>query len=130
MGGRLMEGRPWRKRWRVADGPPQRIDKHDRQHLQWLFDIADHSEICLAGDGATIESEVLAGRLDGHQFGYLSVKDKNLLRDAVVLRCDAFLTVERKLPKNADHIESELGIRVMTPVAHMGLLRPWAALWL
>jgi hypothetical protein len=117
--------------WIVSDASlKEAFDKHDRLHMQWLFDIADHSAICLTSDGATAESEALAARLDGSQFGYLSVKDKILLRDAVILRCDAFLTVERKLPKNASHIECELGILVMTPVTHMDLLRPWAALWL
>jgi len=117
--------------WIVSDASlKEAFDKQDRWHMQWLFDIADHSAICLAGVGATAESEALAARLDGPQFGYLSGKDKMLVRDAVILRCDAFLTVERRLPKNAEHIRRELGILVMTPVTHMNLLRPWATLWL
>jgi hypothetical protein len=76
-----------------------------------------------------VESEALAARLDESKFGYLSAKDKLLLRHAVLLRCEAFLTVERRLPRNAAHIERELGVRVLTPVTHWDLLRPWAALW-
>jgi len=39
--------------WIVSDASlKEAFDKHDRWHMQWLIDIADHSAICLAGDGA------------------------------------------------------------------------------
>ena len=57
-------------------------------------------------------------RLDEPKFGYLSEKDRLLLRHAIVLRCEAFLTVECRLPHNAAHIERELGIRILTPIMH------------
>jgi len=104
-------------------------DKRDPGHMQWLWDIADHSQVCLDLEGPTTESEALAARLDEPKFGYLSEKDRLLLRDAVVLRCEAFLTVERRLPRNAAHIGRELGIRVMTPITYWEMLRLWAALW-
>jgi len=104
-------------------------DKGDAGHTQWLWDIAHHSEVCLEADGSTVESEELAARLDEPKFGYLSHKDRVLLQHAVALRCEAFLTVEQRLPRNAAHIERHLGIRVLTPMAHWQLLRPWAALW-
>ena len=63
-------------------------------------------------------------------FVYLSKKDRLLLRDAIILRCEAFLTVERRLPRNAVHIERMLGIRILTPITYWEMLRPWAALWL
>ena len=105
-------------------------DKGDSGHMQWLWDIADHSEVCLGGDGPTTESEDLAARLDEPKFGYLSAKDRVLLRHAITLRCEAFLTMERRLPRNATHMERELGIRILTPITHWEMLRPWAALWL
>ncbi|MBS0642108.1 MAG: hypothetical protein JSS43_19755, partial [Proteobacteria bacterium] len=71
----------------------------------------------------------LAARLDEPKFGYLGAKDRLLLCHAVTLRCEAFLTVERRLPRNADHVERELGIRILTPITHWQMLRPWAALW-
>jgi hypothetical protein len=52
-----------------------------------------------------------------------------LLQDAIFLQCDSFLTMERKLPNNAAHIERELGIRVLAPISYWEILRPWAALW-
>jgi hypothetical protein len=104
-------------------------EKRDLGHMQWLWDIADHSEVCLHGDGPTAASEALATKLNEQKFGYLSEKDRILLREAVILRCEAFLTVERRLPRNAAHIQSKLGIRVMTPITHWEMMRPWAALW-
>ena len=104
-------------------------DKRDPGHMQWLWDIADHSEICLEGNGSTKASKALAARMDEAKFGYLGEKDRLLLRDAITLRCEAFLTVERRLPKNAAHIERVLSIRILTPINHWEMLRPWAALW-
>jgi hypothetical protein len=116
--------------WIVSSGSMQEAhDKGDRGHMQWLWDIAHHSEVCLEGEGPTAESEALATRLSEPKFGYLSEKDRLLLRHAIVLRCEAFLTVERRLPRNAAHVERELRIRILTPIAHWEMLRPWAALW-
>ena len=116
--------------WIVSRGSMQEAhDKGDPGHMQWLWDIADHSQVCHAGDGLTADSEALSARLDEPKFGYLSEKDRLLLRHAIVLRCEAFLTVERRLPRNAAHIERELGIRILTPIMHWEILRPWAALW-
>lgn len=116
--------------WIVSGGSLQEAhDKNDPGHMQWLWDIADHSGVCLQGDGPTAESKALAARLDEPTFGCLSKKDRLLLRDAVILRCDAFLTVERRLPRNAVHVERLLGIHILTPVMHWEMLRPWAALW-
>jgi hypothetical protein len=116
--------------WIVSNGSMQEAhDKRDPGHMQWLWDIADHSQVCLESDGPTPESEALAARLDEPKFGYLSEKDKLLLRHAIMLRCEAFLTVERRLPRNAAHLEGELGIRILTPITHWEMLRPWAALW-
>ena len=116
--------------WIVSRGSMQEAhDKGDSGHMQWLWEIADHSEVCLEADGPTAESEVLSARLDEPKFGYLSGKDRLLLRHAIVLRCEAFLTVERRLPRNAVPIERELGIQILTPIMYWEILRPWAALW-
>ena len=116
--------------WIVSSGSMQEAhEKGDPGHMQWLWDIADHSRVCLEGGGPTVQSEALAARLDEPKFGYVSEKDSLLTRDAIILRCEAFLTVERRLPRNAAHIERELGIRILTPITHWEMLRPWAALW-
>jgi hypothetical protein len=116
--------------WIVSRGSMEEAQaKRDGGHMQWLWDIADHSEACLESDGPTAESEALGERLSEPKFGYLSFADRRLIREAVILRCEAFLTVERRLPNNAAHIERELGIRILTPIQHWQALRPWAALW-
>ncbi len=77
--------------WIVSSGSMQEAhDKGDPGHMKWLWDIADHSEVCLEGGGPTAESEVLAARLDAAKFGYLSEKDGLLLRHAIILHCEAF----------------------------------------
>jgi hypothetical protein len=43
--------------------------------------------------------------------------------------CDAFLTMEKRLPKNAPHIQRELGLQILTPAQYWDLLRPWAPLY-
>lgn len=116
--------------WIVSSGSMHEArDKIDPGHMQWLRDIANHSEVCLENDGPNVESVALALRLNEPKFRYLSEKDRQLVRDAIILRCEAFLTMERRLPRNAAHIERELGIRVLMPITHWEIMRPWAALW-
>jgi hypothetical protein len=116
--------------WIVSHGSMDEAnDKDDPGHVQWILDIAQHSEVCLDSDGPTAESEALATRLSEPRFGYLSKKDRRLLQEAIFLRCEAFLTMERRLPRNAEHIRSHLHIEVLTPLVHWEMLRPWAALW-
>jgi hypothetical protein len=111
--------------WIVSHGSMREAhDKCDPRHMRWMWDIADHTEVCLENDGSSEESQALAARLDDRKFGYLSVKDRALLQEAVFLRCDAFLTVERRLPKNANHIAREVGIRILTPIQYWEMLRP------
>jgi hypothetical protein len=117
--------------WIVSRGSLEETsDKRDPGHMQWLWDIADHTQACLVGDGPTHASITLSKRIEDPCFGYLSHKDRQLLREAITLRCEAFLTVERRLPRNAAPLERELGIRVLTPIEHWDMLRPWAAPWL
>jgi hypothetical protein len=94
----------------------------------WLRDMAHYSQICVESDGPTAETEALGAQLHEPKFGYLSRKDRLLVRDAVILRCEAFLTVEGRLPRKASHVERELGIRILTPIVHWKMLRPWATL--
>jgi hypothetical protein len=116
--------------WIVSHGSLQEgINKRDPGQYQWFRDIADRSDICLDGDGPTFESRLTAARLDDPSFNYLGDKDRLLLKHAIFLRCETFLTMERRLPCNAGHIQHELGLRIMTPSTHWELLRPWAALW-
>ena len=104
----------------------------DRRYLRWAYDVLDHWHACLEGyDGSPFSGDgiVRAERLDSSRFGYLSEKDRLLLRDAVSLECDAFLTMERRLPNNAPHLKRELELIVLRPTSFWLMLRPWARLF-
>jgi hypothetical protein len=97
------------------------LDKKDISYLHWALEMLEYWEGCLAlhyPPGVSFEGwgPELASSISQEKFGYLSVKDMELLRDAVTLECDAFLTMERKLPTNSDHIKRELRIFVAQPV--------------
>ena len=105
-------------------------DKRDRDHLQWALDVLEHTLTCLHESGGPTTTSVAHAKLvDGARFNFLSAKDRQLVRDAVLFDCDAFLTMERHLPRNAQFIQRELGLQVLRPIQHWALLNPWANLW-
>jgi hypothetical protein len=117
----------------LSEGSLDEVEaKGDPSLMRWAVDVFDHWLIRIEeyhGSAFEGSGEALAKKLDGPQFGYLSEKDKRLIRDTLALECDAFLTMEKRLVKNAEHIERELGIKVLRPPEYWGLLRPWAALY-
>lgn len=68
-------------------------------------------------------------KFDNPRFGNIGSKDRILLQDALDFRCDAFMTMERRLPTRAEFIERETGLRVMRPTTYWSLLDPWANLY-
>jgi hypothetical protein len=106
--------------------------RRDSRFLQWAYDVMDHWEACLFeyGEAFTGEGHILAAKLDGPQFGNLSAGDRLLLRDALELECHAFLTMERRLPTRAAHVQQEVGIHILRPSQYWELLKPWARLFL
>ena len=66
---------------------------------------------------------------DDRRFDNISAQDRRLLQDALDVGCDGFLTMERRLPTQADFIERATGLRVMRPTTYWSLLSPWAALY-
>ena len=117
--------------WILSDASiDEAAGKSDLAHLSWAYDVLDHSMTCLSESGGpTDASQARARQLDSAVFGYLSAKDRRLIRDAVLLDCDAFLTMERRLPRNASHIEREVGLRVLTPMQYWTVLEPWSGLY-
>ena len=99
----------------------------DRAYLQWAYAVLDHWRSCLEESGVPADSK--AADLSGPRYGYLGAGDRALIRDAVVLGCDTFLTMENRLPRNAPHLQRTLGIRVVSPLGMWELVEPWAGLF-
>lgn len=111
--------------WREA------MERRNPRHTQWFFEIFSHSAaFAQLSGGFTRRSYQTSLRLEEPRFGYLSKKDREILKDALGLQCQAVLTMERRLPGNSPHMERELGLRVLTPTSYWDLLEPWAGLWL
>lgn len=111
---------------------------HDRErqdYLQWAFEVLDYWHGCLSAYGRgdlnpfSGHGQSLAQLVMKSGFGYLSDKDRALLHDALLLECQAFLTIDRRLAKNAPHIARETGLRVLEPFQYWELLKPWAPLF-
>lgn len=109
------------------------LEKKDKSYLQWAFDVLDHWICCI---NEYINSKAFSGKgkrllqkLNEKQFSYLSKKDKRLLFDAIILECDAFLTMDFKLWKNKKHIERKLGIKILQPFEYWNSLKHFARLW-
>ena len=101
----------------------------DLGYLQWAYDVLDHWLACLEeSDKPHVDRRALSA-IDSSKFNYLGAGDRALLKDAIALECNAFLTMENRLPKSAAHIQKTVGIRVLSPLGMWAILRPWAALF-
>jgi hypothetical protein len=103
--------------------------KADPRYLQWAFDVLDHWETCLEEAGDDSLKPEAAALLDNPSIGYLSIADRDLLKDALALGCDSFLTMENRLPRNAVHLQQATGLRVSSPVSMWTDIERWAGLF-
>lgn len=93
--------------------------------LQWAIDVRTTWNAQSEGEAFGPSAELLSEP----RFGMISRKDRVLLQEAIDLRCDAFLTMERKLATAAEFVRREAAISILRPADFWDQLRPWAALY-
>jgi hypothetical protein len=111
----------------VTDASLREVAVRDKpRYTQWVHDVLDTWLIQSEGE----EQPTPGTTFQERRFGMISVKDRRLLQEALDWRCDAFMTMERRLPTQAAFIERETGLRVMRPSNYWDLLAPMAALYM
>jgi len=101
------------------------VNRTHRGYTQWVYDVLDTWLIQSEGEERLTPGTTFEDR----RFGMISVKDRRLLQEALDWRCDAFMTMERRLPTAAAFIERQTGLQVMRPTTHWDLLRRFARLY-
>jgi len=96
-----------------------------RRYTQWVHDVRDPWLVQSGG----YEPGRWGMTLYNPRFGMISKADRILLQDALDYGCDGFMTVEKRLPRNAEYIERWTGLQVLRPKAYWDLLAPWARLY-
>lgn len=66
----------------------------------------------------------MAAIMQDPTFGNISDKDRRLLIEAAGLQCNIFLTIEKKLPKQADSILKKVPLLIATPITFWQMLEP------
>ena len=101
------------------------VARDEPRYTQWVYDVLDTWLVQSENE----EPPSPGTTVDDRRYGMISVKDRWLLQDALDWRCDAFITMERRLPTAAAFIERETGLRVMRPSTYWGLLSRFARLY-
>jgi hypothetical protein len=99
--------------------------RDERRFTRWVYDVLDTWLIQSEGEDLPTPGMTFHDR----RFGMISVKDRRLLQEALDWQCDAFMTMERRLPTAAEFVDRETGLRIMRPTTYWSLLDPWANLY-
>ena len=100
--------------------------KADAFHFSWVVEMVTYARSRPDAQGQRPSAIPVASR---RQHGYLSHGDRGLIEEAFALSCDGFLTTDRRLAKNAGHLQHTTGIRLLSPLEYWEELEPWAALF-
>lgn len=98
----------------------------DGSYSRWVRDVEDSWLVAGGADAFDPRDPTLFAQ---RRFGNISSKDRRMLQSAHDNRCDAFLTMERRLPTQAAFLERATGLLVMRPTTYWRMLLPWAALY-
>ena len=109
-------------------------ERGDVSYLRWAYEFLDYWNGCISSykrpsDAISGEGRRILRTINKKKFGNLSIKDRRLIFDAVRLECHAFLTMDKRLKNNSEHIKKELGLKILSPFECWKLLEPWAALF-
>ena len=85
------------------------VNRTHPSYTQWVYDVLDTWLIQSEGEKPPTPGTTFEDR----RFGMISVKDRRLLQEALDWRCDAFMTMERRLPTAAAFVKRETGLRVL-----------------
>ncbi|PRX10427.1 UNVERIFIED_ORG: hypothetical protein BCL66_104222 [Martelella mediterranea] len=111
--------------WVVSPASLAEIDAaKDHHRSRYARDVFDHTAICLIENPPEDTAIAMAAVVEGPSFGNISTKDRKLLSDAAAAQCDVFLTIEKKLPKQADVILKKIPLLVATPMTLWEMLKP------
>ena len=101
------------------------VNRTHRGYTQWVYDLLDTWLIQSEGEERPTPGKTFKER----RFRMISVADRRLLQEALDWHCDAFMTMERRLPTAAAFIERQTGLRVMRPTTYRDLLSRFTRLY-
>jgi hypothetical protein len=101
------------------------VNRTHPSYTLWVYDVLDTWFIQSEGE----ERPTPGTTFEDRRFGMISLEDRRLLQEALDWRCDAFMTMERRLPTAAAFIERQTGLQVMQPTTYWDLLSGFARLY-
>lgn len=101
------------------------VARGNRPYLRWVLDVRE-TWLIQSSDEMEPEPGTL---LQAQRFGMISRKDGKLIQEALDWRCEAFMTMERRLPRVAQYLHSQTGLRMLRPSAYWTLIAPWSRLY-
>ncbi|MGA0542101.1 hypothetical protein [Neotabrizicola sp. VNH66] len=112
--------------WVVSPASLAEIDAaNDFHRSRYAREVLEHTDMCLSEKPPEQEAASMASIMCNPLFGSISQKDRKLLVEAAATQCDIFLTIEKKLPKQADTILKKINLQIATPMTFWEMLRPY-----
>lgn len=115
----------------VSDASQKEVNaRGSHSYSSWVEEVRTNSDYLLQIEQQAYPSRRHADMvLEWKRVGYLGAGDRQLIADALRFGCDAFLTDDRRLARNAAHIQKQIRVGLFTPEEYWERLRPWAALF-